>query len=107
MFRVLHDPAFVDRGGEADRDGVILPAFRGALVLRPQLFGRKLRARIEFALFAAGNHQLHVGAADVDDEDLLFHRGSFRAMLTGVSLSLGAFCDSASLRAWPRERSRK
>src|ERR1700674_2738872 len=106
MFRVFHDPAFVDRGGEADRDGVVLPAFRGAFDLRDQLFGRKLWAGIEFALFGAGNHQLHVGAADVDDEDL-FHRGSLRAMLTGVSLSLGAFCDSASLRAWPRERSRK
>src|SRR5476649_1245927 len=107
MFRVLHDPAFVDRGGEADRDGVILPAFRGALDLRDQLPGRKLRAGIELALFAAGDHQLHVGSADVDDEDL-FHKDSFfRAMLTGVSLRLGAFCDSASLRAWPRERSRK
>src|ERR1700682_5697562 len=106
MLGIFHDAAIPHRCRETDRNDVVAPAFRSLLDLSNQLPGRKPWTGIEFALFTPGNHQLHVGAADVDDQDL-FHGVSFRATVIGVSLIVGAVCDSASLRAWPRDRSRK
>src|SRR4051812_15526868 len=106
MFWIFHDAPFVDGRGKTDRDSVILPAFRGLFYLGNQLFRRKFRAGIELALLPPGNHEFHVGAANIDNENF-FHEASLSAMVMGVSLTTGAFWDSASLRAWPRDRSRK
>ena len=78
--RVLHDAALVDGGGEADRDGVVLPAFRGLLDLaRSIACGESLMPESNLRFSLPRNHQLHVRAADVDDEDFFLHEVSFRA----------------------------
>src|SRR5450631_1252985 len=106
MLGIFHDAALLYRRWETDRNGVVAPAFHGRPDLSNQLSGRKPWARIELPFFTPGNHQFHVRAADVDDQDL-FHWVSFHAMVIGVSLVMGTVSDSASLRAWPRDRSRK
>src|SRR5213595_2821447 len=106
MLWIFHDPPFHHRRGKTDRDGVVFPAFRGLLDLGDQLSRRKPHAGIEFALLPPRNHEFYVGTADVDNENF-FHEVSVCAIVMGVSLTTAAFWDSASLRAWPRDRSRE
>ena len=105
MFRILHDAAVFDGRRETERDGVVIPAFRGLFDFRDQPFRAQAHAGIEFSFLARRDHQLHVRAADIDDENFL-HECFLRRDI-GASFTAGAFIDSASLRACLRERSRK
>ena len=74
MFWIFFHATFLHDGRKADRDRVVVPARCRFLDLRDEFFRRELHPGIEFPGVAVRDHQLHVRAADVDNEDLPFHR---------------------------------
>ena len=73
--RLAHELPVLDEPGEADRDGVEVPVGGRRLHPRHHLVRRQGRAGGELPhLLPAAHHHLHVGAADVDHEDV--HAGA-------------------------------
>jgi len=73
MFRIPADLAATDRCRKTDGDAVELPIARCFLEFNDEIGRLHLRSGIEVAVFGAVDHQLHVRAADIDDESL-YHR---------------------------------
>src|ERR1051326_3700350 len=103
MFGILFHAAVLDDGREADRNRVILPAFGGFPDLRDELLRGKLHSRIEFPRLGARDHELDMGAADIDDEDFLLHRDLLADQLYAEPELLK---EPALLRFWAGRRGR-
>src|SRR3954463_599112 len=106
MLWIVHDPPFLDGSGEADGDSLEIPAFDCVLQFRDELPRSHARSGIELPLIRAREHELDVGAPNVDDKyRFLLHETG--GALIGVSLTKRAFFDSTILFGWLRDLSRK
>src|SRR5215467_8554544 len=73
MLRLGHDTAIPDGRREPHRTRVERPILHDRLELGDHLARRHLWAGLEFSPLLARNHHLHIGTANVDDEDSLLH----------------------------------
>src|SRR6266571_8296774 len=77
MFRLAYDLPVAYGRRETHRDRVEFPITDQRFDLRHHRARRQLRPGFEFSFSRARNHQLHVRAADVDDQDFSVHHDCF------------------------------
>src|SRR5262249_49362173 len=68
MFRILGDLVVANDGGKAYGNLIEIPTARGVLELDDEVRGSHFRAGIELSMFDPFHQQLHVRAADIDDQ---------------------------------------
>src|SRR5215472_17001018 len=73
MLRLGQDTAIADRCRESHRNRLERPILKKRLELSHQFARRHFRAGLEFSPLRARNHDLHVRAADVNNEDSFRH----------------------------------
>src|ERR1044071_8355384 len=73
MLWLVHDASIPHGRREPNRDGVEVPVWHQRLELRRQLTRCHFRAGFKFAPLRTRNHHLHIGTANVDDENSLLH----------------------------------
>src|SRR5262244_866942 len=73
MLWLSHDAPIAYRRREPHRDGIEAPILNQRFDFSQQVAWRHLSARLEFSPPRARNHYLHVGTADINDEDFFLH----------------------------------
>src|SRR6266498_2302871 len=116
VFGFAHDAPIADWRWKSHRYGIETPILQQRFYLSHHFARRQIRTGFEFSLFPAGNHQLHVRAAYVDDENPFLHSfsdlvgppaGFSCTTLIGISLSArGFFFDPVSFFVRSRDTSR-
>src|SRR5262245_1309879 len=100
MLWFAHDAAIADGRWESHRNGIEAPILHQRPDLSHHFARRHLRARFEFSPLRARNHRLHIGTANVDDENSLFHYLSDFVTTVVAFSSTTAIGTSRSARAF-------
>src|SRR5690242_7947636 len=106
MFWIPDNFPGANRRRKSDRDGVELPVARRFLELGNEIARLHLRAGIELTSLRVLDHQLDVGAADIDDQGLAhricrFGADALLAKADGLTESLkNSFFVLAAARTW-------
>src|SRR5262245_2955905 len=100
MLWFAHDAAIPDRRWKSHRNGVEAPILHQRLDLSHHFARRHLRAGFEFSPLLARNHRLHIGTANVDDENSVLHYLSDFVTPVVVLSSTTAIGTSRSARAF-------
>src|SRR5207244_13317665 len=69
MLRLAHDAAIADRRRKPHRNRVEGPILHKRFNLSHHLARRHVRPRFEFSPLRARNHHLHIGTANIDNEN--------------------------------------
>src|ERR1044071_1576793 len=100
MLWLVHDASIPHGRREPNRDRVEVPVRHQRLELRRQLTRCHFRAGFKFAPLRTRNHHLHMGTANVDDENSLLHYLSDFAAADVALSSTIAIGTSRSARAF-------